>query len=332
MPFEPRPSLRRGAPLARRHHAAGLCLQADRRQLPQGADALRLRDCSPPHQADTDGAWLQGGAGHERLHHSGAQGTRGLGRGSCSCGEPEIKTKGTRLRSRIWATSTAARKRRRQTLVPIGTCSLGGPLYKKINGFGRRFRAGARRSAFWPPSTARSCRSPVRTAENCRDGTNSAGTGDAGFWASAFDGVDGPTSAPSKCQGWPLERHKRGRPSMNKFIRIGIDLGKNHFQVHALESEDGRVRTRKLSRQAMRKFFSEIEPCFVGMEPALHRIIGRANFWRWVTTCDLSRLFTLSPVSNAARTTRPTRQRSARPCHGPACGSFRSRAKRAKRH
>ena len=47
---------------------------------------------------------------------------------------------------------------------------------------------------------------------------------------------------------------------MNKFIRIGIDLGKNHFQVHALESEDGRVRTRKLSRQAMRKFFSEIEP------------------------------------------------------------------------
>jgi transposase len=53
---------------------------------------------------------------------------------------------------------------------------------------------------------------------------------------------------------------------MNKFIRIGIDLGKNHFQVHALESEDGRVRTRKLSRQAMRKFFSEIEPCFVGME------------------------------------------------------------------
>ena len=55
---------------------------------------------------------------------------------------------------------------------------------------------------------------------------------------------------------------------MNKFIRIGIDLGKSHFQVHALESEDGRVRTRKLSRQAMRnyKFFSEIEPCFVGME------------------------------------------------------------------
>ena len=53
---------------------------------------------------------------------------------------------------------------------------------------------------------------------------------------------------------------------MRKFIRIGIDLGKNYFQVHALESEDRKATTRKLSRLAMRKFFSEIEPCLVGME------------------------------------------------------------------
>jgi len=53
---------------------------------------------------------------------------------------------------------------------------------------------------------------------------------------------------------------------MKKFIRIGVDLGKNFFQVHALTSEDGQPRTRKLSRQAMRKFFAEIEPCLVGME------------------------------------------------------------------
>jgi transposase len=53
---------------------------------------------------------------------------------------------------------------------------------------------------------------------------------------------------------------------MTKFIRIGVDLAKNYFQIHALTSEDGQSRTRKLSRQAMRKFFSEIEPCFVGME------------------------------------------------------------------
>jgi transposase len=42
---------------------------------------------------------------------------------------------------------------------------------------------------------------------------------------------------------------------VKEFIRIGVDLAKNYFQVHALESADGRATTRKLSRQAMRKFF-----------------------------------------------------------------------------
>ena len=53
---------------------------------------------------------------------------------------------------------------------------------------------------------------------------------------------------------------------MERFIRIGVDLGKNYFQLHALESEDGQAKTRKLSRRAMPKFFSGIEPCLIGME------------------------------------------------------------------
>ncbi len=61
---------------------------------------------------------------------------------------------------------------------------------------------------------------------------------------------------------------------MKEFIRIGVDLGKNYFQIHALESEDGHAATRKLSRQAMRKFFSETKPCVVGMEAC-----GSAHYW-----------------------------------------------------
>jgi transposase len=53
---------------------------------------------------------------------------------------------------------------------------------------------------------------------------------------------------------------------MKKFIRIGVDLAKNYFQIHALESEDGHAAARKLGRQAMRKFFSEAEPCVAGRE------------------------------------------------------------------
>jgi transposase len=50
---------------------------------------------------------------------------------------------------------------------------------------------------------------------------------------------------------------------MKEFITVGVDLAKNYFQVHALESEDGGAATRKLSRQAMRKFFSETKPILV---------------------------------------------------------------------
>ena len=39
---------------------------------------------------------------------------------------------------------------------------------------------------------------------------------------------------------------------MQEFIGIGVDLAKNYFQVHALEREDGRAATRKLSHVALR--------------------------------------------------------------------------------
>ncbi|MGY2891058.1 transposase [Bradyrhizobium sp. USDA 4524] len=59
-----------------------------------------------------------------------------------------------------------------------------------------------------------------------------------------------------------------------KFIRIGVDLAKNYFQVHALSSEDAPAVKRKLTRRTMREFFSKIEPCRVGMEAC-----GSAHYW-----------------------------------------------------
>ena len=57
-----------------------------------------------------------------------------------------------------------------------------------------------------------------------------------------------------------------GRPSTKKFIKIAADLGKNYFQVHALENEGGGAMNRKLSRVKFREFFARIAPCRVGME------------------------------------------------------------------
>jgi hypothetical protein len=61
---------------------------------------------------------------------------------------------------------------------------------------------------------------------------------------------------------------------MKKFIRIGVDLAKKYFQIHALVSEGGPALTRKLTRLKMRDFFSQIEPCLGGMEA-----YGSAHYW-----------------------------------------------------
>lgn len=61
---------------------------------------------------------------------------------------------------------------------------------------------------------------------------------------------------------------------MKKFIRIGIDLAKNYFQVHALPCEGGPAVTRKLTRKKVHEFFSQIEPCRIGMEAC-----GSAHYW-----------------------------------------------------
>lgn len=61
---------------------------------------------------------------------------------------------------------------------------------------------------------------------------------------------------------------------MKEFIRIGVDLGKSYFQLHALEREGGVEVKRKLSRSKMRAFFAQSAPCRVGMEAC-----GSAHYW-----------------------------------------------------
>ncbi len=61
---------------------------------------------------------------------------------------------------------------------------------------------------------------------------------------------------------------------MKTFIRIGVDLAKNFFQVHAIEREGSLAVTRKLTRTKFRDFFRGLTPCRVGMEAC-----GSAHYW-----------------------------------------------------
>ena len=61
---------------------------------------------------------------------------------------------------------------------------------------------------------------------------------------------------------------------MKKFIRIGIDLAKNFFQVHGIEEGGGQALSRKLARTKFKAFFEELAPCRIGMEAC-----GSAHYW-----------------------------------------------------
>ncbi len=51
-----------------------------------------------------------------------------------------------------------------------------------------------------------------------------------------------------------------------KTMRIGADLAKNVFQVHAVNGRGRVVARKRLSRAQMLSYFSNLEPCLVGME------------------------------------------------------------------
>jgi len=61
---------------------------------------------------------------------------------------------------------------------------------------------------------------------------------------------------------------------MTKITTVGLDLAKSVFQVHCAD-EDGRPVVRKTLRRAqVIGFFSELEPCLIGMEAC-----GGAHHW-----------------------------------------------------
>jgi transposase len=55
---------------------------------------------------------------------------------------------------------------------------------------------------------------------------------------------------------------------------IGLDLAKNVFQVHAINSASNVVLKKTLRRSQMRSFFERLDPCLVGIEAC-----GTSHYW-----------------------------------------------------
>ncbi len=61
---------------------------------------------------------------------------------------------------------------------------------------------------------------------------------------------------------------------MMKVATIGLDIAKQVFQVHGADKAGWTVFRRKLKRNEVRRFFSVLEPCVVGIEAS-----GSAHYW-----------------------------------------------------
>ncbi len=61
--------------------------------------------------------------------------------------------------------------------------------------------------------------------------------------------------------------------------RIGIDLAKQVFQVHGVDSHEQIVARKRLSREQMHRYFKELPPCLIGMEAC-----GTSHYWARVLT------------------------------------------------
>jgi transposase len=61
---------------------------------------------------------------------------------------------------------------------------------------------------------------------------------------------------------------------MNEITRIGLDIAKNVFEVHAVNAQEQPVLRRPLRRAQVLAWFAKLPPCLIGMEAC-----GTANHW-----------------------------------------------------
>lgn len=61
-----------------------------------------------------------------------------------------------------------------------------------------------------------------------------------------------------------------------KFIPVGVDIAKHLIQVHFINEHSGEVVDKQLRCQDFLTFFSNREPCLIGMEAC-----GGSQYWGW---------------------------------------------------
>jgi transposase len=69
--------------------------------------------------------------------------------------------------------------------------------------------------------------------------------------------------------------------NLSTVTRVGLDLAKRVFQVHAVEAQGEIVVVRKLTRSQLIPFFAELPPCVVAMEACIGASLGTGADRTW---------------------------------------------------
>ena len=81
------------------------------------------------------------------------------------------------------------------------------------------------------------------------------------------------SSCPQNSHNSEAERQKTNNAliqgqekTMNKITRIGLDIAKNIFVLHAVNEHGKTVKRKTLDRSKLLAFFAQIQPCLVGIK------------------------------------------------------------------
>ena len=76
---------------------------------------------------------------------------------------------------------------------------------------------------------------------------------------------------------------------MSETTTVGLDLAKNVFQVHRADASGRTELRKKLRRDQVLAFFSQLQPCVVALEACGGAHVWAARSARWATKCGSSR-------------------------------------------
>ncbi len=74
-----------------------------------------------------------------------------------------------------------------------------------------------------------------------------------------------------------------------KYIPVGVDIAKHLMQVHFVDEHTGEIIDKQVKREKFLEYFSNREPCLIGMEACGVLITGRVSFRNWDIRSDYSK-------------------------------------------